>query len=63
VVKIVTAFTMGHSATLLAGAQGSYIGLDQANILIPTSLAGRGEVNVVLTADGKSTNVVTINIK
>ncbi len=46
-----------------AGTQGSYIGLDQANLLIPSSLAGKGDVNVVLTVDGKSSNVVTINMK
>ncbi len=46
-----------------AGAQGSYVGLDQANVLIPSSLAGKGDVNVVLTVDGKSSNVVTINMK
>ena len=44
-------------------AQGSFVGLDQANIRIPSSLAGRGEVNVVLTVDGKCTNTVVINVK
>ncbi|HEX3875429.1 MAG TPA: DUF3500 domain-containing protein [Bryobacteraceae bacterium] len=46
-----------------AGAQGSYTGLDQANIVIPSSLAGSGNVNVVLTVDGVSSNPVSINIK
>jgi uncharacterized protein (TIGR03437 family) len=46
-----------------AGAQGGFVGLDQANILIPSSLAGRGEVNVVLTVEGKSSNPVAINIR
>ena len=46
-----------------AGAQGGYVGLDQANIRIPSSLAGRGQVNVVLTVDGKSSNAVVINVK
>lgn len=60
----VTATIGGTTAGVsYAGAQGSFIGLDQANILIPSSLAGRGEVNVVLTVDGKSANPVTINVK
>lgn len=54
----------GTAATVAyAGAQGTYVGLDQANILIPASLAGSGNVNVVLTADGNASNTVTINIK
>lgn len=45
-----------------AGAQGDLAGLDQANIFIPRSLAGRGLVNVVLTVDGKPANTVQLNI-
>jgi uncharacterized protein (TIGR03437 family) len=48
---------------LFAGAQGSFQGLDQANVQIPSSLRGRGEVNLVLTADGKTANTVTINVQ
>lgn len=46
-----------------AGAQGTYVGLDQANILLPRALAGKGEVDVVFTAEGKPANTVRINIK
>lgn len=46
-----------------AGAQGTFTGLDQANIRIPRSLAGRGDVDVVLTVDGKNSNAVVINVK
>ena len=46
-----------------AGAQGNLIGVDQANITIPRSLSGRGNVDVILSADGDSSNTVTINIK
>jgi uncharacterized protein (TIGR03437 family) len=46
-----------------AGAQGSVIGLDQANVLIPSSLAGRGAVNVVLMVDGKASNTVVVNVQ
>lgn len=60
----VTATIGGASAEVrYAGLQGSFIGLDQANILIPRSVAGRGDVDVVLIVDGKSTNAVTINVK
>jgi uncharacterized protein (TIGR03437 family) len=46
-----------------AGAQGQYAGLDQVNVYIPASLAGAGEVPLVLTVDGVTANVVTVNIK
>jgi uncharacterized protein (TIGR03437 family) len=60
----VTATIGGTNAEVTyAGAQGTFVGLDQANIRIPASLAGRGEVNVVLTVDGKNSNVVVINVK
>jgi uncharacterized protein (TIGR03437 family) len=51
------------SEVLYAGPQVSFVGLDQANVRIPRSLAGRGEVNVVFTVDGKTANTVTINIR
>src|SRR5262249_2772540 len=35
---------------LFLGAQGSLVGLDQANVLLPRSLIGSGEVDIVLTA-------------
>lgn len=60
----VSATIAGSSAAVsFAGAQGTLVGLDQANIRIPSSLAGRGEVNVILTVDGKTSNAVTINVK
>lgn len=45
------------------GAQGGYAGLDQVNILIPRELAGRGEIDLVLTVDNQHANVVRIHIK
>ena len=54
----------GTSATVqYAGAQGSLFGLDQVNLLIPRTLIGRGDVDVVLTLDGKTANTVRVNIK
>src|SRR5262249_12873560 len=59
----VTVSVGGENAPLnFAGAQGEMIGLDQFNALLPRSLAGRSEVNVILTADGKASNVVKIAI-
>jgi uncharacterized protein (TIGR03437 family) len=53
-----------QAEVLYAGAQGTYyVGLDQINVRVPTSLAGRGEVNIVLTADGKTTNTITFNVQ
>jgi uncharacterized protein (TIGR03437 family) len=47
-----------------AGAQGDLAGLDQVNVgPLPHSLAGRGEVDLVLSVDGKAANTVRINLK
>jgi len=45
------------------GPQGDFVGLDQANLLLPRSLAGRGELEVRLVIDGKPANVVRVSIK
>ena len=45
------------------GAQGDLVGLDQSNILIPRSLAGRGEIDLVLTVNGKAANTVKVSIR
>jgi len=59
-----TATIGGIAATVsYAGAQGSYTGLDQYNILIPSSAAGMGKVNIVVTAGGKRSNPVNIAIQ
>ena len=49
--------------TLYAGAVPGFIGLDQANIRLPRSLAGRGLADVVLNVDGKNANAVTVQVK
>ena len=46
-----------------AGPQGVFVGLDQLNLLLPKSLAARGEVDVVLTIGGKTANTLKLNIK
>ncbi|MDX2032296.1 MAG: hypothetical protein SF339_16600 [Blastocatellia bacterium] len=48
---------------LYAGSQGGFVGLDQLNIRVPRSLAGRGEVDVIVLVDGKVANTVRVNIK
>jgi uncharacterized protein (TIGR03437 family) len=48
---------------LFAGPQGGFEGVDQTNIRIPRSLAGRGNVDLLLSVDGKSANTVSLNIK
>jgi uncharacterized protein (TIGR03437 family) len=45
-----------------AAAQGGYVGLDQLNLIVPTGARGSGEVNLVLTVDGKPANTVRVNI-
>ena len=60
----VTATINGISVPVLyAGSQSTYDGLDQVNVSLPASLSGSGEVNVVLTVDGQTSNVVTVDIQ
>jgi uncharacterized protein (TIGR03437 family) len=46
-----------------AGAQGEFVGLDQINLRIPRSLAGRGEMDVLLTVEAQLANPVRVNSK
>jgi uncharacterized protein (TIGR03437 family) len=46
-----------------AGKVGGLEGLDQLNVLAPHILAGRGEVEVLLTVDGKKANPVKLVFK
>ena len=49
---------------LFAGAQGTFAGEDQVNIgPLPRSLAGQGNVNLILAADGQAANVVNVTFK
>lgn len=62
--KNVTATIAGASAPVAyAGPQGTYTGLDQINLPLPASLAGRGQVDIVVTAGGKASNPVNITIR
>ena len=46
-----------------AAAVPGYAGLDQVNVELLQVVAGRGEVDLVLTVDGQVANTVRINIK
>ena len=46
-----------------AGATPEFLGEDQLNLQIPSSLRGRGTVPVVCSVDGQNTNSVNINLK
>ncbi|MEP7343576.1 MAG: BACON domain-containing carbohydrate-binding protein [Acidobacteriota bacterium] len=52
-----------NSEVLYVGSQGDFVGLDQINLSLPRSLAGRGEVDTLLTVDGKTANTVKVKIK
>lgn len=49
--------------TIYVGAQGDFAGLDQVNLRLPRSLAGRGEVDIALNLDGVPANVVRVAVK
>lgn len=54
----------GENATVLfVGPQGDFVGLDQLNVQLPRTLAGRGELEWALTVDGKTANNVILNIR
>jgi len=56
--------TLGGTDTevMFAGPQGM-VGLDQVNLRLPGSLAGRGEIDVKVTVDGLSANTVKVSVK
>jgi phospholipase C len=48
---------------LYGGAQGGFAGLDQVDVLLPSTLKGAGQVSVVLTVDGQYSNSVQVSFK
>jgi len=52
-----------YAEVISAEAQPDFAGVDQVEVLIPRNLAGRGEVDVLLTVDAQMANPVRINIK
>ncbi|MFN0123926.1 MAG: hypothetical protein ACKV2V_25775, partial [Blastocatellia bacterium] len=60
----VTATVGGVNAQVsFAGPQGEFMGLDQLNILLPRTLAGRQDVDVTLSVAGRLANTVRISVK
>jgi len=53
----------GANAPVLYAGPSGYTGLDQVNVQVPVSLAGKGNVNVQLTAEGAAANPVQITIQ
>ncbi len=49
--------------TLFAGATPGFVGLDQANVRLPRGLSGRGEMDVILSVDGRKSNAVRLSIR
>jgi uncharacterized protein (TIGR03437 family) len=46
-----------------AGAQGGFIGVDQINVRLPRSLAGKGEISLYITGSGNTfSNTVKIRV-
>jgi uncharacterized protein (TIGR03437 family) len=48
---------------LYVGPQGDFAGLDQINVELPSSLAGRGSLDLLTYVDGWVANTVQFNIK
>ena len=63
--KSVTATVGGLSVPVtFSGAAPGFAGEDQVNIgPLPLSLAGKGSVNILLTADGQAANTVNVTIQ
>jgi uncharacterized protein (TIGR03437 family) len=62
--SLVQATIGGKGATVLyAGPQGVYPGVDQVNVVIPQSLAGAGNVPVVVSTEGVTSNTVNVTIQ
>jgi uncharacterized protein (TIGR03437 family) len=51
------------AAVEYAGPQGQYPALDQVNVLVPPTLAGAGEVQLILTANEIAANPVTVQFQ
>jgi uncharacterized protein (TIGR03437 family) len=48
---------------LFAGAQGSLVGVDQINLALPRTLAGKGVVELKLQMHGRAANVVQLEFR
>lgn len=48
---------------LYAGPQGDFVGLDQINLRLPRTLIGRGDVDIVVSINGRLANKLLVSIK
>jgi uncharacterized protein (TIGR03437 family) len=48
---------------IYAGSQGQLVGLDQINFVIPETLRGKGETDLVFQFDGQSANAIRIKVR
>ncbi|NOT64345.1 MAG: hypothetical protein HOP19_29355, partial [Acidobacteria bacterium] len=48
---------------LYAGTQAGFAGLDQLNLRLPATLAGRGQIELQFLVDGRAANPVNVTIK
>ena len=58
----VTVSVNGVSTQVLYAGPSEYVGVDQVNILLPASLAGKGNVNILVMAGGTQANAAQITI-
>lgn len=61
--QAVTCSIGGTAGPVLYAGASTFVGVDQINVGLPRSLAGRGDVSVGLTVDGLATRLVTVNFK
>jgi uncharacterized protein (TIGR03437 family) len=47
---------------LFAGAQGGFVGLDQINFQLPSNVAGRGRIDLVVIVNGRAANTVQLQV-
>ncbi|NOT62441.1 MAG: hypothetical protein HOP19_19725, partial [Acidobacteria bacterium] len=46
-----------------AGVQGQLVGLDQINLIIPETLRGKGETELIFLFDGRNANAIRIKVR
>jgi uncharacterized protein (TIGR03437 family) len=61
--SVITTIGGAYAQVSFAEAQPGLVGVDQVNVLVPRSLAGRGEVDVLLTVEAQMANAARVNIK
>jgi uncharacterized protein (TIGR03437 family) len=52
-----------YAQVISAEAHPDSVGIDRVELLVPRSLAGRGDVDVLLTVNAQISNPVRVNIK